>query len=70
MDDCEAGITGATRDLLEEVEGLEQSAIDGSPLYLDGAAFKTIAGFSDHPEGGERLYASSYPTIDVAFNRS
>jgi hypothetical protein len=35
MDDCEARIAGTTRDLLEEVEGAEQSTVNGSALYLD-----------------------------------
>jgi len=52
MDDCEAGIAGVARDLLKEVEGVEQSAVNGSAFYLDGTAFETITGFYDHPEGG------------------
>ena len=61
MDDCEAGIAGAARDLFKEAEGVEQSTIEGGSLYLDGAAFETITGFYDHPEGGMSLYALSLP---------
>ena len=70
MDDCEAGIARVTCDLLKEVEGLEQSAVNGGALYLDRAAFETFAGFLDHTEGGKRLYASFYPTISCCFHRS
>lgn len=66
MDDRETGIAGAARDLLKKAEGLEQSAVNGSALYLDRAAFETITGFYDHPEGGKRLYASLYPTISCS----